>query len=309
MTYLEYKQNLSDIRYLLNLDNGVITKGTFGTYYTNRDWYCIWSMQTKNVVLAYHPAKRLIRIRENSPYADALTRISYTVVKSKSLGKYRSERGDIDSKIYIDYISRPQIDRINKLTRQTEMILDFGPRRTRRSSIQRKIYYAVSGISNKNAIAEIIATSSTRRYTAILGPVAAPEQVRGRTTAQAQVDDARRAAGQSPMEWPTIRMPNVTTLAGTQEQLNRIYNENADQIRTELIYGRQPVVVQQQYATYDTTQSNQIAAALTEEVMADTMSQLIAEESAASFQQAVNIRARSVHGDIEEINEQDIARL
>jgi hypothetical protein len=172
MTYDEYKQNLSDIKYLIKYPKfGNHATGKFGIFQAD-GWYCIWDMDASNVVVACKTAtgNKILRVRKESPYADALLQVKgYTCVKSSTLGMFHSKRGSINTTVYIRYIAEDQLKHIANLEEPTDVVIDLGPKETLRNRILRRLEGGLYRRSDIVAIRKL--NPRTREHTVRLGPV------------------------------------------------------------------------------------------------------------------------------------------
>jgi hypothetical protein len=154
------------------------------------DSFGIWNVLTNNTVAYVNPSKKVVYVRQNSMYADALSKMKgWTVVKSDTLRRH-SRRGS-QARWYVKYFSTYQWQAINALTEETSFIVDLGPERSRRHSVLVGIYSNLTRSSDRRKF-EVAASGDypRRRITLTLGPeapaVAVTEETVAEVTAEVQ---------------------------------------------------------------------------------------------------------------------------
>lgn len=149
MTYKEYKRNLSHLKHLIKKDT---YRGIFGKYSVpeSKDWNAIWDNSEEHVVVAYNQAKRLVRVRRDSIYADALRVPEYTVVKSDSIDEYANAR-PVDLPITITYkaLVVEGAEKLNKAKIGEDVEIDLGENIEWREVVINDIFEDVTPLSKR----------------------------------------------------------------------------------------------------------------------------------------------------------------
>jgi hypothetical protein len=171
ITLTDYKKDLSDIRQLVRgteHPNKVVStsyRGKFGKWIVGKGWKGIWDASTQQIVLAFNPDKKYVRVNADSPYLNGLMGMTdYTVVPSETV-RDCGNTDRIDYNTYIIWWALPIAEAINSNNTPHTVEIDLGPRERLRNDMISQIVGRVNGISRTKILLANI--DARKRYSTV----------------------------------------------------------------------------------------------------------------------------------------------